>query len=85
MVIKKYYDTPAQFERNTWPDPGIFLSTAEIYNEVAAATGVAYEDQAFADVLDQRDLKSDTVHPNATGYRQIAGVIHARLVELGAL
>ena len=67
------------------PRPGIFLSTAEVYGEVAQATGVALEDSAFAEVLDRRELKADTVHPNGQGYREVAGRIQQRLVELGAL
>ena len=67
------------------PRPGIFLSTAEVYGEVAQATGVALEDSAFTEVLDRRELKADTVHPNGQGYREVAGRIQQRLVELGAL
>lgn len=67
------------------PKPGIFLSTADIYAEVAQATGVPLEDEAFAAVLDERDLKADTVHPNAAGYRQVARTIHERLRQIGAI
>ena len=67
------------------PAPGLFLSTAEVYAEVAELTGVALEDSAFAEVLDQRELKADTVHPNAAGYHQVAERIHRRLQEIGAL
>ena len=67
------------------PRPGIFLSTAEIYDEIAEATGVVYIDDLMADVLGDSSLKSDTVHPNKDGYRRIAEAIHEVLVEHGAI
>lgn len=67
------------------PRPGIFLSTAEVYDEIAGTTGVIYIDDLMADILSDSSLKSDRVHPNGEGYRRIAEALHEVLVEYGAI
>ena len=67
------------------PAPGIFLSGEEVYDTVAAATGVAFIPDLVADVLSRPALKSDTVHPNEAGYTEIASGIFAELQNLGAI
>ena len=67
------------------PTPGIFLSTAEFHLEVAEQTSTPILADAFATILSDAGLKSDAVHPNAAGYRQLAAEIAAWLAELGAL
>lgn len=41
--------------------------------------------ETFADVLSDPALKSDQIHPNAAGYRQLAEGIAAILVDTGLL
>ncbi|MCH7816940.1 MAG: arylesterase [Proteobacteria bacterium] len=67
------------------PRPGIFLSTAEFYHEIADETGVAYMPDLIENVLSDTALKSDAVHPNAAGYQLIASEIHNYLRNAGAL
>ena len=67
------------------PQPGIFLSTAEIYHEIAAETGVAYIPDLLGEVLSDSALRSDAVHPNAAGYRIVADEIYSYLMRVGAL
>jgi len=67
------------------PRPGVFLSTADFYDEIAEETGVAYLPDLMQEVLGNASLKSDAVHPNAAGYQLIASDIHAYLLEAGAL
>lgn len=67
------------------PLPGIFLSTAEVYDEIAGATGVIYIDDLMTEILSDSSLKSDRVHPNGEGYRRIAEAVHEVLVEHGAI
>ena len=67
------------------PDIGLFLSSADIYEEVAGDTRVPVEDDILADVLGDNRYKSDHVHPNAAGYARIAEAIQALLAEHGAL
>lgn len=66
------------------PQPSIFLSSAEIYREIADSTGVLFIEDIIADVLGDKGLKSDTVHPNGEGYRRIAEHVYATLRDAGA-
>ncbi len=67
------------------PQPGLLLSTADFYEEVAAEAGVAYMPDIMTEVLSERGLRSDAAHPNAAGYRLIAEAVHSYLLAAGAL
>ena len=68
------------------PRPAIFgLKSADAYYDVAEQTGTPLEDSIIPEVLSDKALKSDQVHPNAAGYRQIAEAVHALLQDAGAL
>src|SRR5690606_9459603 len=67
------------------PEPGLLLSDADYYEAVAEATGAVYAGDVIARVLGDASLKSDPVHPNGAGYRQVAEALHDVLVEAGAL
>ncbi|XZG68981.1 arylesterase [Chitinibacteraceae bacterium HSL-7] len=67
------------------PRPGLLLEADEVYADLASALDVPLEDEALARILAKPSLKSDTVHPNAAGYRQLAEAIADRLSELGAI
>ena len=67
------------------PNPTIILSTADFYEQVAADLEVPIEIDAIADILQYPGNKSDTVHPNAKGYRMMAESVHALLQSAGAL
>ncbi len=67
------------------PRFGLFLSTAEIYPEIAESTGVIFMKDLIPDILGDRSLKSDNVHPNADGYRRMAEAIHKLLQKRGAI
>ena len=66
------------------PRPGIILSSAELYSNVAEESGVLFIEDLVADVLGDNGLKSDAVHPNNKGYRVMAEHMHDVLVESGA-
>ena len=55
------------------------------YREIAAEGGIGFVESVMKEVLSDRDLKSDFVHPNARGYREIARAVHKALRESGAL
>jgi len=67
------------------PEPGVFLSAAEFYDEIATETGVAYLPDLISDVLQRPSLKSDAVHPNAAGYRLIAEGVYEYLHDAEAI
>ena len=67
------------------PKPALIMGTAEFYAEIAKEFNVPYEGKVVSDVLHQRDLKSDTIHPNAGGYRKMAEAIAELLRKAGAV
>ena len=67
------------------PKPGLFIGTHPLYRELAEELGVPLEDEALADILADANLKSDTIHPNAAGYAELATAIHNLLRQTGAL
>ena len=54
------------------PNVGLFLSSADFYEEVAEDMQVPIEDDILADLLGDNRYKSDHVHPNAAGYARLA-------------
>jgi len=67
------------------PKPALVTSAAPFYAEVATEFGIPYEGAIVTDVLYQRDLKSDPIHPNAKGYRRMAEAIARLLKKAGAV
>ena len=54
------------------PQVGLFLSPAPFYAELAKEYRLPYLEDTLSDILKDRSLKSDAIHPNAAGYRQLA-------------
>jgi acyl-CoA thioesterase I len=54
------------------PQLGLFISPAPFYAELAEEYQLPFLDDTLSDILKDRSLKSDTIHPNAAGYRQLA-------------
>jgi acyl-CoA thioesterase-1 len=67
------------------PKPGLFLGTHPMYRELAEELGVPLEDGALADILSDAALKTDSIHPNASGYAKLAAALHELLRRSGAL
>lgn len=67
------------------PQFGIFLSPAPFYTELAEHNGIPIQASVLSDILKNPSLKSDQIHPNAAGYRQLAVQIADLLVESGAI
>ena len=66
------------------PDIGIFgLAPLQLYDEVADETGTPILSGVFSDILSDRSLKSDYVHPNARGYKKLAEKIQEKIRKLG--
>lgn len=67
------------------PKPGLLLSTDPLYEELAEELALPFEGEALAGILADNRLKSDAIHPNAAGYRQLAERIQQLLKNSGAL
>lgn len=63
----------------------ILLHSAQMYAEIAEAERIPSELEIVPDILASNALKSDPVHPNDQGYRQLAEKIADLLKEQGAL
>jgi acyl-CoA thioesterase I len=67
------------------PRPALLTSAASFYGELAKEYGIPYEGKVLNDIMHQLDLKADTIHPNARGYRRMAEAIAALLKQAGAV
>jgi lysophospholipase L1-like esterase len=67
------------------PEPGLFLTSASLYNELAEQYGVPIDNDIMADLQSNQQLKSDRVHLNAEGYRQFAAAVAKLLSDAGAI
>ena len=59
------------------------LSPADFYAEVAKDKKVPLIEDALPEVLSDAALKSDQLHPNATGHARLGEKIHADLKKIG--
>ena len=66
------------------PYPTIFSAKPYFYTKIAEEFGLLFEGNAVADVLVEPSLKSDSIHPNARGYKLIAEAI-AELLRKGGI
>jgi acyl-CoA thioesterase-1 len=67
------------------PSPGIFISPAPFYSDIAKELTILLEEKTLSLVLADGSLKSDYIHPNAAGYRRLAEAIAALLKKSGAI
>ncbi|MHC3994665.1 GDSL-type esterase/lipase family protein [Thiomicrolovo sp. ZZH C-3] len=66
------------------PTFGVFgMKSLPLYKEIAGEEGIPYMPSLLPDVLGDRALRADYVHPNAEGYRMLAEGIAERLRSLG--
>lgn len=67
------------------PTPDLSLKPPAFYGELAAESGLPIEAKILARILGKGALKSDYVHPNAAGYRQLAEALATLLKKSGAI
>ena len=67
------------------PQLGLLVSPAPFYSEIAKQYNVPIEEDIVSDILADRELKSDTIHPNAAGYVKMAESIADLLKKSGAI
>ena len=64
------------------PNISLFgLSALALYEEIAEEENVPLVNSMLADILSNPTLKSDQIHPNALGYKQMAKKIYESLKE----
>lgn len=67
------------------PRLGFGLEVPELYRRVAREAGVPLDRKALERILTDRSLKSDPIHPNAAGYRELAEAVAKALRQAGAV
>jgi acyl-CoA thioesterase I len=67
------------------PEPGFSVSPPAFYADIAKEFRVPYEGGIIGEVLLDRTLKADPIHPNARGYRVIAERVADKLKQSGAI
>jgi lysophospholipase L1-like esterase len=67
------------------PEPGLTVSPPAFYAGIAEDYRLPYEGGIIGEVLKDRSLKADPIHPNARGYRLIAERLAAMLKQSGAI
>lgn len=68
------------------PKPKLFfMKSAEFYEKLAQAAAIPYQAKILAEIESDRILKSDSIHPNAAGYKRLAEAVHKLLVKSGAI
>jgi len=67
------------------PEPGFTVSPPAFYAGIAKEFRLPYEAGIIGEVLKDRTLKADPIHPNARGYRLIAERLAEQLKQSGAI
>jgi lysophospholipase L1-like esterase len=67
------------------PRPSLLLRPPDFYRQIATEFRIPCIEDAMGKVLAKPSLRSDTIHPNAQGYRILAERIAAQLKKDGAL
>jgi len=58
------------------PKLGFGLDVPKFYTTIAEDNQIPYEGDILLDLLGDNDMKSDSIHPNATGYRLMAEAVY---------
>ncbi len=67
------------------PRPGLFVRSDSMYEELAKKFRLPLENEILADVLGDKSLKADPIHPNSSGYQQVAEALAKLLKSAGAI
>lgn len=79
-MIEAVRDSEAEIVLIGVPKPGFWLRAAPFYQELADEYRIPCNSKILSKILASKELKSDTIHPNAAGYRQLAETL-ARLID----
>ncbi|MCE2570247.1 arylesterase [Motilimonas eburnea] len=61
------------------PKPAIFLDPVPVYSDLAKRYQLAAELDILSDLLDDKGMKSDTIHLNSKGYQAFAKALAAHI------
>ena len=67
------------------PKPGIFLSSFDVYKKITNSMNIIFIEDLISDVLGDKSLKSDSIHPNKKGYNVMAEEIYSLLSDKGVI
>ncbi|MEO8003715.1 MAG: arylesterase [Betaproteobacteria bacterium] len=67
------------------PTPELFGGPPEFYDRIAKEFSLPLDKKTLNDILFDRSLKSDMIHPNAAGYRRFAQALADLLHKAGAV
>jgi lysophospholipase L1-like esterase len=67
------------------PEPGFTVTPPAFYAAIAKEFRLPYEEGVIGQVLKDKSLKADPIHPNARGYRVIAERLAETLQQAGAI
>ncbi len=67
------------------PKLGFGLEVPKFYREIAKESDLPLEAKVLKKILSDNGLKSDPIHPNATGYRMLAESVAKLIAESGAV
>ena len=67
------------------PTPELFGAPPEFYDRIAREQSLPLDKKTLNDILFDRSLKSDMIHPNAAGYRRFAEALANLLHKAGAV
>lgn len=85
QMVQLSVDSGADVVLIAVPSFSLTLDIPELYQEVANQYQLPIESDVLADILSDRSLKSDQVHPNANGYKVLAEKIYSVLQNSQAL
>ena len=84
-MIKLAQDRDIQVVLIAVPSVGLLLTPLKEYQEIADEMHVTLANDILSDVLSNRRMHSDIIHPNALGYKEIAIQLEALLKKQGAI
>mgnify|MGYP001267202890 CR=1 FL=1 len=67
------------------PALGLSVAPDPLYRDLASDLNTPLEEETLSDILADRSLKSDLIHPNAAGYRRLAEAVRDLLKKNGAI
>lgn len=67
------------------PRPGVFLSSPDFYGQIADEMKIPVERDVLSNILSDRALKFDTIHPNSRGYAVLAEAVFQLMKEAGVI